>query len=196
MPGLDDKGQPWHMSVFQALYVISYTATTIGFGEIPYPFSQAQRLWTTFSIYFTVIPWFYAIGKIITLLQDSALKQAIASERFSRAVALLQEPFYILCSYGQSAALLAKALDHMNMRVVVIERSQNRLDELELTDSKQVIPHFCGDAMPVSYTHLDVYKRQATHGTNPGENFIRMALVASVEECVEAAKRMQSLMYE
>ncbi|HNU67505.1 MAG TPA: ion channel [Methylotenera sp.] len=144
MPGLDDKGQPWHMSVFQALYVISYTATTIGFGEIPYPFSQAQRLWTTFSIYFTVIPWFYAIGKIITLLQDSALKQAIASERFSRAVALLQEPFYILCSYGQSATLLAKALDHMYMRVVVIERSQNRLDELELTDSKQVIPHFCG----------------------------------------------------
>ena len=37
---------------------------------------------------------------------------------------------------------------------------------------------------------------RATHGTNPGENFIRMALVASVEECVEAAKRMQSLMYE
>lgn len=147
MPGVDDKGQVWHMSVFQALYVISYTATTIGFGEIPYPFSQAQRLWTTFSIYFTVIPWFYAIGKIITLLQDTALKQAIAAERFGRAVNLLQEPFYILCSYGQSATLLAKALDHMNMRVVVIERSQNRLDELELTDSKQVIPHFCGDAM-------------------------------------------------
>lgn len=37
---------------------------------------------------------------------------------------------------------------------------------------------------------------RAAHGTNPGENFIRMALVASVEECVEAAKRMQSLMYE
>ncbi|HQC29301.1 MAG TPA: potassium transporter TrkA, partial [Methylotenera sp.] len=68
MPGVDDKGQIWHMTVFQALYVISYTATTIGFGEVPYPFSQSQRLWTTFSIYFTVIPWFYAIGKIITLL--------------------------------------------------------------------------------------------------------------------------------
>ena len=32
------------------------------------------------------------------------------------------------------------------------------------------------------------------HGTNPGENFIRMALVASVDECVEAAKRIQGLM--
>jgi N-succinyldiaminopimelate aminotransferase len=31
------------------------------------------------------------------------------------------------------------------------------------------------------------------HGTNPGENFIRMALVASFDECVEAANRMQNL---
>ncbi|MDP3086855.1 MAG: NAD-binding protein [Methylotenera sp.] len=147
MPGIDDKGQLWHLSVFEALYVISYTATTIGFGEIPYPFSQSQRLWLTFSIYLTVIPWFYAISKIITLLQDTALKQAIALERFGRAINLLKEPFYILCSYGQSANLLAKALDHMNMRVVVIERSQNRLDELELTDTKQVVPNFCGDAI-------------------------------------------------
>src|SRR5687768_9233507 len=77
MPGLDAQGQLWHMSIFEAFYVISYTATTIGFGEIPYPFSQAQRLWMTFSIYLTVISWFYAIGKIIALAQDPALRQAI-----------------------------------------------------------------------------------------------------------------------
>ena len=27
------------------------------------------------------------------------------------------------------------------------------------------------------------------HGVNPGENFVRIALVAPLEECVEAAKR-------
>jgi len=31
------------------------------------------------------------------------------------------------------------------------------------------------------------------HGQNPGQQFIRMALVASLEECVEAAERMQQL---
>ncbi len=31
------------------------------------------------------------------------------------------------------------------------------------------------------------------HGTNPGQNFIRMALVASVDECVEAAKRIATI---
>lgn len=146
MPGLDDKGQPWHMSIFQALYVISYTATTIGFGEIPYPYSQAQRLWMTFSIYITVIPWFYAIGRIVTLLQDPGLRHAIITNRFANAVSALQEPFYILCSYGESASLLAKALDDKGMRVVVIESQQERLNELELSNTRNVIPSICADA--------------------------------------------------
>jgi Trk K+ transport system NAD-binding subunit len=147
MPGIDDQGQAWHMSIFQALYVISYTATTIGFGEVPYAFSQAQRLWMTFSIYTTVIPWFYAIGKIVTLLQDTGLKQAIVTNRFARAVQKLQEPFYILCSYGQSANLLVHALDEKGIRVVVIESSNERLNELELADTKNVVPHLCADAV-------------------------------------------------
>ena len=32
------------------------------------------------------------------------------------------------------------------------------------------------------------------HGINPGKNFIRLALVASVDECIEAAERMKNLM--
>jgi N-succinyldiaminopimelate aminotransferase len=31
------------------------------------------------------------------------------------------------------------------------------------------------------------------HGINPGKGFIRMALVASLQECLDAAKRIQSL---
>jgi len=146
MPGLDNEGRPWHMSIFEALYVISYTATTIGFGEIPYTYSQSQRLWLTISIYLTVIPWFYAIGKIITLLQDTALRVAITTERFARAVKALQEPFYILCSYGESASVLARTLDEKGMRVVVIESQQERLNELDLAETYSVIPHLCADA--------------------------------------------------
>ena len=35
-----------------------------------------------------------------------------------------------------------------------------------------------------------------THNGNPGENYVRMALVASLEECVEAAKRIRSLVLD
>ena len=61
IPGMDDQGNPWRMGFFHAFYFVSYMGSTIGFGEIPYPFTDAQRLWVMFSIYSTVIVWLYAI---------------------------------------------------------------------------------------------------------------------------------------
>lgn len=37
------------------------------------------------------------------------------------------------------------------------------------------------------------YLAREVNGINPGKNFIRIALVASLEECVEAAKRIQNM---
>ena len=37
------------------------------------------------------------------------------------------------------------------------------------------------------------YLAREAHGVNPGKGFIRMALVATLEECVEAAQRIQTL---
>lgn len=146
MPGTDNNGQPWHMSLFEAFYVISYTATTIGFGEVPYPFSIAQRLWMTFSIYFTVIPWFYAIGKIIGLMQDPALKIIFTSARFARSVNNLHEPFFIVCGYAETGSILVRALDHRGIRVVVVDLQQDRINELDLEDYQFDIPSLCADA--------------------------------------------------
>ena len=92
MPGFDAEGNPHHLTLFEAFYIISYTATTIGFGEVPHPFSTQQRLWMTLSIYMTVIPWFYAIGKIISLFQDVGLRVAVTTSRFAN----LLRPFSFL----------------------------------------------------------------------------------------------------
>ncbi|MDP2248095.1 MAG: succinyldiaminopimelate transaminase, partial [Nitrosomonadales bacterium] len=37
------------------------------------------------------------------------------------------------------------------------------------------------------------YLAREAHGVNPGKNFVRLALVASLEECKEAANRILSL---
>ncbi len=42
-PRVRADGTREYMSLFHAFYVVSYTATTIGFGEIPNAFSDAQR---------------------------------------------------------------------------------------------------------------------------------------------------------
>jgi N-succinyldiaminopimelate aminotransferase len=36
-----------------------------------------------------------------------------------------------------------------------------------------------------------IYLARQAHGINPGEHFIRLALVASLDECLEAAKRIK-----
>ncbi len=114
VPGPPDPnggGSGPRMSFFHAAYFISYTATTIGFGEIPYAFSEQQRLWTLLCIYLSVIGWAYTLGTVFAMLQDKTFLNAIAVQRFSRQVRHLREPFFLVCGYGETGRLICHALD-------------------------------------------------------------------------------------
>ena len=73
MPGEDARGRPDRMGIFDAFYFMSYTATTIGFGELPHAFTAAQRMWVTSTIFLAVIGWAYAIGSLLSLMQDQGV---------------------------------------------------------------------------------------------------------------------------
>ncbi|HAY27246.1 MAG TPA: NAD-binding protein [Candidatus Accumulibacter phosphatis] len=135
IPGVDAEGRPAPpMSFFHAFYFVSYTASTIGFGELPGAFSEAQRMWVTAVIFLSVIGWSYSIISLLTLVQDRGFQQVLLSGRFVRRVRHLGEPFYILCGCGETGLLIARALDRDGVRVVAIERSEARIQELELED--------------------------------------------------------------
>ncbi|HEY9147856.1 MAG TPA: NAD(P)-binding protein, partial [Gammaproteobacteria bacterium] len=146
IPGADGDGNPWRMGFFHAFYFVSYMATTIGFGEIPYAFTDAQRMWTTVSVYLTVIAWLYAIGKILSLIQDPAFRQAVIEQSFARGVRHMGEPFYIVCGYGDTGSLLVRAMTQRGMRVVVVDHDQERINLLELADLDSYVPGVCADA--------------------------------------------------
>lgn len=145
IPGQDAQGQPSRMGFFDAFYVMSYTASTIGFGEIPFPFTYGQRMWVTVAIYLTVIGWAYAIGSLLALLQDRAFRQAVALQRFRRRVARLREPFLLIAGYGRTGQLLGHAFDGLGRRIVVIDRSDDRIDDLELDSYRVDVPGLVGD---------------------------------------------------
>ena len=145
VPGVDDKGRKAYLGIFDAFYFMSYTATTIGFGELPYPFTDGQRLWVIGSIYLTVIGWAYAIGALLTLLQDRAFRQALALQHFQRKVIRLREPFLILAGYGQTGEQLAHSLDALGRRLVVLDRSQDRIDALDLGSYRADVPGLVAD---------------------------------------------------
>ncbi|MBL8376324.1 MAG: NAD-binding protein [Burkholderiales bacterium] len=134
MPGADAQGRPEAMSFFHAFYVISYTATTIGFGELPNPFTDAQRMWVTFSIYLSVVAWAYTLGSVIALVNDRTFRSMMARSLFIRRVRGIGEPFVIICGYGQSGAALARALDRDGMRAVIVEPREERVALLVLED--------------------------------------------------------------
>ncbi len=146
VPGVDEQGETWHMRIFDAFYFVSYMATTIGFGEIPYAFSNAQRLWTIIAIYLTVVSWFYALGTILTLVQDRAFQQALTENRFARGVARMGEPFYLVCGYGDTGGLLVRALAERGLRAVVIDVRSERINELKMADLSVFVPGLVADA--------------------------------------------------
>lgn len=129
-PGVDGAGNPRRMSVFESFYVMSYTATTIGFGEIPNAFTTQQRLWVTATIYATVIAWAYAIGTLLALAQDESFRDAVAGQRFARRVRNIHEGFHIIAGYGQAGRVVGRGLDWFGRRFVVIDRSGVRVDQL------------------------------------------------------------------
>lgn len=134
IPGQDAAGQTWYMSFFHALYVVSYTATTIGFGEIPYAFTEAQRLWMMFVIHLTVIGWLYSIGSLLAVLQDPAFRKLRSEYAFQRSVKRLRTPFYLVCGYGDTGTMLIKALANEGIKTVVIDKDEGRINALELND--------------------------------------------------------------
>ena len=146
IPGMDDKGHIYHLNFFDAFYFVSYMATTIGFGESPYAFTYPQKLWVTVAIYLTVIGWFYAIGTIVALIQDDALKKAIAVNKFSKQVLGLVEDFYIILGYNRITKDIINFASKSNVRFIVIDKNELKIEELVLEDFYPFVPSIVGDA--------------------------------------------------
>ena len=145
IPGRDADGNLWHMDFFHAFYFVSFMSTTIGFGEIPREFSDAQRIWVTVCVYGTVIVWIYSIGSLIALLQDKTLQRAMEERRFGRRVRAIREPFYLVCGYGQTGSVLVRALTDRGQRAVVLDNDQERIDLLKLENLHEFVPALTAD---------------------------------------------------
>ncbi|HEX5711312.1 MAG TPA: NAD-binding protein [Sulfuricurvum sp.] len=152
VPGIEVDGKTYYMSFFDAMYVVGYTATTIGFGEIPYAFSYPQRIVVLLTIYATVPSWIYALGSIITLLQEKTFINAIKMNTFQRKVERLGQEFIIICGYNNASKLLIDRLNQDNLyRIVVIDKNPEKIEELDSEVYMPAIPSIAADA---SMTHV------------------------------------------
>lgn len=143
--GIDDKGQLYHMTIFDSFYVVTYTATTIGFGELPYLFTDAQRIWMSMVVYITVFGWFYSVGTLVALLKDKLLLAQLAEAKFLRQVKNLNQQFLIVLGYNHITSEIIKKANQEGVRTVVIERDEGRINELDLENFTPEVPCLMGD---------------------------------------------------
>lgn len=138
--GRDADGNVYYMSIFDAFYFVTYTATTIGFGEIPYPFTYPQRVWVTFCTYLTVLGWFYSIGSLVSLFQDKLFLQEIERAKFLRQIKNLNERFIVVLGYNQITRKIIKKALEQGLRTVVIEKDRMKISNLILENFTPTVP--------------------------------------------------------
>lgn len=146
IPGVDEQGNVRYLDFFHAIYFVSYTATTIGFGEIPYAFNDAQRLWVTLIMYAGVIGWLYAISNILALVQDKTFQHALEERKLARHIRGMRQPFYLVCGYGETGSALVRGLTDVGQHVVVIEIDEFRSNLIKLDNLRDFVPVLHGDA--------------------------------------------------
>ena len=146
IPGPVIDGKTQYLSIFHAFYFMTYTATTTGFGEIPFEFSNAQRFWAIACLYVSVITWFYAIGSIVRLFQNPFFVRAVAEWKFLREVQRIPGSYFIVCGFGDTGSVLARGLSDYGFPAVIIDSCEERIKALKLRDYRVPMPGLCADA--------------------------------------------------
>jgi Trk K+ transport system NAD-binding subunit len=139
IPGVDPNGDAWKMSFFHAFYFVSFMGTTIGFGEIPYEFTDGQRAWVLTCIYISVIAWLYGIGTVLRLLQDETFISAVSQRAFKQSIKRADTPFYIICGYGETGQFITRGLSRLGIKSVIIDHNVERTHTIEI-ENLEVAP--------------------------------------------------------
>ena len=145
IPGRDEAGQPYALTILDAAYFVAFMSTTIGFGEIPHPFTEAQRLYAYIIIFPNVIAWLYSIGTILALFIDPQFKAVLRRGRFAQRVRWLSAPFYIVCGFGSTGSMVTGGLDRRGLAAVVLEDQEDVLLRMSLRDEFAHVPTLTAD---------------------------------------------------
>jgi Trk K+ transport system NAD-binding subunit len=147
IPGLDDKGNVYHLTFFDAFYFVSYMASTIGFGESPYDFTYQQKLWVSFCIYLTVVGWFYGVGALVSAVTDRTLKFELMRSSFRKKVRDIKNDFVIILGYSYVNSEIIKKFHEVDIEVVLIEKNEEKVNHFLLEESSRDVPIMVGDGI-------------------------------------------------
>ncbi|NND44918.1 MAG: potassium channel protein [Xanthomonadales bacterium] len=154
VPTVNPDGELVDVGYLDAAYFVAIMATTIGFGEIPYPFTEAQRLAVYLILLPNVVAWLYSIGTILSLFLDPQFRAVLKRSRFSRRVRWLGDPYFIVCGFGNTGSMVVSGLLHRGLHAVVLERDETTVQRMILDETYEHVPALAAE--PSDRYHLEL----------------------------------------
>jgi Trk K+ transport system NAD-binding subunit len=154
IPGLDNEGNPYNMGFFDAFFIVVYTSTTVGFGEMPFAWTYSQKFWMSITTLSSVTAWIVCIGQIIVLLQDKHVKIQKNIYFFSRKLKNIKTPFYIIAGFGNTGKNLAQLMSNHGSDLVIIDSDPVVIETIQFLDFKSNMIAINGDIQDLEFLKL------------------------------------------
>jgi Trk K+ transport system NAD-binding subunit len=184
VPGADEAGNVVRMNFLDAAYFVAIMATTIGLGEVPNAFTEAQRLTVFILILPNVVAWLYSIGTILGLFLDPQFKWVLQRSRFSQRVRWLGEPFYIVCGFGNTGSMVVSGLLKRGLHAVVLESNPDTVQKMFLNDLFERSPALAADPSDRQYLELaglhSAHCRGIIATTNEDQTNLKIAITGKL----------------
>ncbi|MHC4795802.1 MAG: potassium channel family protein [Planctomycetota bacterium] len=128
------------LGFIDAIYQTAITLSTVGYREVSPP-TTGVKLWSIAVIIFGISAVLAAFTSLIALIVEGEVGRLIGSRKLESRIKKLNN-HSIVCGFGRMGELLVKRLIQRKVPVVIIEKDQKRLIDVEEIDQLYVV----GDA--------------------------------------------------
>lgn len=116
-------------SLFDAIYMVSITLSTVGFQEATW-LSPLGKVWTVFVIIFGIAAVLTAFASLQAAIIGGELRRLMGRRKLQNKINQLRDHI-IICGYGRMGALVAVELHAENIPVVVIDNDRSKTEMLD-----------------------------------------------------------------
>nr|HID58344.1 potassium channel protein [Desulfobacterales bacterium] len=123
-----------------ALYMTVITLSTVGYREV-HSLTASGMIFTMTLILVGVGFIFYIAGNFIQFMVEGQIREILERRKLKKKIQSLRD-HYIICGYGRVGRVVARELLTKPVKIVVIERDPNKIQNLE----DEAIPYVRGEA--------------------------------------------------
>jgi len=116
-------------SFLDSLYMTVITLSTVGYREVQ-PLTISGMIFTIILILIGVGFIFYIAGNFIQLMVEGQIRKVLGRRKLEKKIQNLRG-HYIICGYGRVGRVVARELLTKPLKIVVMERDQDKIQDLE-----------------------------------------------------------------